>query len=281
MDEPLVSVLMTSFNREKYIGEAIDSVLRSEYGNFELIIVDDASSDNTVKIAKSFADKDPRVRLYENPQNLGDYQNRNQAASFARGKYLKYVDSDDLIYPHTLNVMVEAMEKFPEAGMALSARSIDFEYAYPFFSDPKKSYEDYFILDGFLANGPLASIIRRDVFMMLNGFSGKRMVGDLELWLIIAARYPILRLPKNLVYWRQHEEQEYKKGFDFYVLNLMQVYKEILTDGQCPFAADKRLLIFKREKKKRYKYVLSYLLRNRKIKKAYFLFNSLRRIKYE
>jgi glycosyltransferase involved in cell wall biosynthesis len=69
---PLVSVLMTSYNREKYIGEAIESVLESTYNNFELIIVDDCSTDNTVKIAKSFAEKDARVKVFCNDKNPGD-----------------------------------------------------------------------------------------------------------------------------------------------------------------------------------------------------------------
>ena len=63
---PLVSVLMTSFNREKYIGEAIESVLASTYTNFELIITDDRSTDNTVTIAKTFGSKDQRVKLFIN-----------------------------------------------------------------------------------------------------------------------------------------------------------------------------------------------------------------------
>src|SRR5690606_2521559 len=100
MSTPLVSVLMTVYNREKYIAEAIKSVLASTYQNWELIIVDDQSMDNSVAIAQSFAQKDPRIQVHVNKENLGDYPNRNRAASYAKGKYLKYVDSDDLIYPY-------------------------------------------------------------------------------------------------------------------------------------------------------------------------------------
>lgn len=64
--QPLLSVLMTAFNREKYIAEAIESVLASTYTNFELIIVDDCSKDNTVNIAKSYEQKDQRVKVYIN-----------------------------------------------------------------------------------------------------------------------------------------------------------------------------------------------------------------------
>ncbi len=96
---PLVSVLMTSYNREKYIAEAIRSVLASTYTHFELIIVDDHSKDSTVMIARSFADIDNRVRVHVNEKNLGDYPSRKEAASYATGKYLKYVDSDVISIP--------------------------------------------------------------------------------------------------------------------------------------------------------------------------------------
>ena len=120
MNDPLVSVLMTAYNRERYIAEAIDSVLSSTYQNWELIIVDDGSKDNTVTIAKSYAAKDKRIKVYMNEKNLGDYPNRNKAASYAKGKYLKYLDSDDLILLEALYTIVTQMEAFQDAGWGIS-----------------------------------------------------------------------------------------------------------------------------------------------------------------
>ena len=94
-DMPLVSILMTSYNREKYIHEAIESVLASTYKNFELIIVDDGSTDSTLQIAYAYAKKNERIRVYNNEKNLGDYPNRNKAASYASGEYMMFVDSDE------------------------------------------------------------------------------------------------------------------------------------------------------------------------------------------
>src|SRR5450631_1699837 len=119
MQKPFVSVLMTAYNREKYIAEAIESVLASTYTNFEFIIVDDGSVDTTVEIARSFELKDSRVKLYINEKNLGDYPNRNKAASYAKGKYLKYLDSDDMIFKDSLLKMVNAIEKYPDAAMVM------------------------------------------------------------------------------------------------------------------------------------------------------------------
>ena len=91
MNSPIISVLMTTYNREKYVGAAIESVLKSSFKDFELVVVDDRSKDKTVDIVREWQAKDDRVKLFINEQNLGDYPNRNQAAAHATGKYLKYV----------------------------------------------------------------------------------------------------------------------------------------------------------------------------------------------
>src|ERR1700712_2338912 len=138
---PLVSVLMTAYNRENYIAEAIESVLASTMVDFELIIVDDCSDDNTVKIAESYATKDSRVKLFINEKNLGDYPNRNKAASYANGKYLKYLDSDDIIYPTGLEVFVNSMEQFPEAAFGVTSNAGQEEIPFPFLLSPADAYQ--------------------------------------------------------------------------------------------------------------------------------------------
>src|SRR6185369_13268101 len=78
MAEPAVSVLMTAYNREKYVAAAIESVLAQRFTDFELIVVDDRSSDRTLEIAKEYEARDSRVRVFANERNLGDYPNRNR-----------------------------------------------------------------------------------------------------------------------------------------------------------------------------------------------------------
>jgi len=99
----LVSILMTAYNREEYIGEAIESVLKNAYQNFELIIVDDGSKDQTVAIANAYANNDSRIKVFVNEKNIGDYPNRNKAASHATGEFMMYVDSDDKLNSDTLH----------------------------------------------------------------------------------------------------------------------------------------------------------------------------------
>src|ERR1043165_8139265 len=102
---PRVSVLLTAYNREAFIADAIESVLVQTFTDFELLIVDDGSTDRTVEIARRYL-HDSRGRLVQNEPNLGQFPNRNYAAQLARGEYLKFHDSDDLMYPHCLAVMI-------------------------------------------------------------------------------------------------------------------------------------------------------------------------------
>ncbi|HVG42676.1 MAG TPA: glycosyltransferase family A protein, partial [Chitinophagaceae bacterium] len=209
---PLVSVLMTAYNRENYIGDAIESALASTYKNLELLIVDDGSKDNTVSIAMNYAAKDPMVKVYVNEKNLGDYLNRNKAASYASGKYLKYLDSDDIMYPHCLEVMVSAMEKFPEAGLGLSAVSDPYK-PYPVMLTPKEAYLEYFNGSSHFDRAPGSSIIKKEAFEKVGGFSGERMIGDYDLWLRLAREFPLVKLVPDLYWSRMHEGQEFQSSY--------------------------------------------------------------------
>ena len=208
MNGPLVSVLMTAFNREMYIAEAIESVLSSTYPNFELIVVDDCSKDRTVEIAKGYELKDKRVRVFVNETNLGDYNNRNKAASYATGKYIKYLDSDDVMYSYTLQIMVDYMEQFPEAGFGLSA--VHDSRPYPIVLTPKQSYLEHFYQWGHFDRAPGSSIIRKDCFDEIGGFTGERFVGDASLWFRLGRCYPLVKIPPNLTWNREHPSQESK-----------------------------------------------------------------------
>jgi glycosyltransferase involved in cell wall biosynthesis len=195
-----VSILTTVYNRDKYLAACIDSVLASSYQDWELIIVDDVSSDGSVSIARAYEQKDARIKVYVNQTNLGDYPNRNKAASYAKGKYLKYLDADDIIYPHGLEVMVHTMEQFPEAGLGISQKVVEDVKPYPFLMDPKETFTREFLKRGVLGLGPTGTIVRRDAFEKLGGFTGTRYIGDTELWYKIALVYPVVKWKRNLYF---------------------------------------------------------------------------------
>lgn len=105
---PLVSVSMPAFNSERYIAEAIKSVLAQTYQNFELIIVDDGSTDRTREIIESFTD--PRIIKVYSDRNRGLITTRNRIAQLAKGKYLALLDADDQAFPNRLALQVTYLE---------------------------------------------------------------------------------------------------------------------------------------------------------------------------
>jgi len=203
---------MTSFNRENFLAEAVNSVLASTFTNFELIIVDDCSTDTTVAIARQFEAKDQRVKVFINEKNLTDYPNRNKAASLASGKYIKYVDSDDILYPHCLQVMVHAMEQFPDAGYGLSCLP-DIKEPFPLCISPHQAYREHFFERSHFDRAPGSAIINKKAFESVGGFSGQRMIGDFELWLKIGQIHPLVKFPVDLYWSRHHSGQESKSDY--------------------------------------------------------------------
>ncbi|NII24094.1 glycosyltransferase family 2 protein [Pseudoflavitalea sp. X16] len=249
MQRPLVSVLMTAYNRQKYIANAIDSVLASTLTDFELIITDDGSKDETLAIANKYRLADSRVKVFVNENNLGDYPNRNKAASYASGKYLKYVDADDYIYPWGLQILVEMMEQFPEAGWGLCSLDQFLEKPFPFLLSPAEAYLYNYKGPGLFHKAPLSSIIRKDVFEAIGGFNPIRMAGDFEMWHRLAQRYPVLLMPHGIVWYREHGEQEVN-----HYRQHIKIYEEIkiryLRDENIPLDAATAGGLLKSEKKK-------------------------------
>jgi glycosyltransferase involved in cell wall biosynthesis len=201
---PLVSVLTTVYNRAKYLDECIESILNSRFEAFELIIVDDGSTDGSQDIAKRWASKDQRIRFFQNQSNLGDYKNRNRAAALANGKYLKYVDADDMIGPYLLNLMVESMEEFPESVAGFFEGNLWKPRVIP---KSRAIHEFYSGQNNLFHRSPLMVIIRKNSFEAVGGFSGRAYLGDFELWHKLALHGPIILLP-GLARYRTHPDQQ-------------------------------------------------------------------------
>jgi glycosyltransferase involved in cell wall biosynthesis len=259
---PLVSVLMTVYNREKYIAQAIESVIQSTYSNWELIIVDDGSKDRSMDIAYTYANEDSRIHIHINNSNLGDYPNRNQAASYAKGEYLKYVDADDKIYPHGLEMLIYFMEQFPKAGYGLCSLGQDNSRIYPYELDPQQAYFKHYLTGNHIFHkAPLSSIIRRKAFEEIGGFTGKRMVGDFEMWNLISRNKSVVLMPKGIVWYRIHSEGEMQFArdnaqqlFEYYTLE-----EELLNSDLCPLSKNEREKAIDKCLRKQARFILRHL----------------------
>lgn len=247
---PLVSILMTSYNREKFIAEAIQSVTKSIFEDWELIVCDDCSSDQTVNIAKQAAAGDPRIRIFVNENNLGQFQNRNRIATYAKGKYLKYLDSDDLMYKDSLGIMVQLMEQYPQAGLGLSISAKSTSMLMPGLYDSNTILLNHYLRSGCLLIAPSAIIICANAFRSVGGFASYGMPTDNHMTLKIASRYPVVAMPDDLVFWRRHENQAFNERFLLEnIFNNYNLNMDILQSKHCPLnSKDKKHIIFNQKK---------------------------------
>lgn len=112
----MASVIMSAYNAEKYVAEAISSILGQTFSDFEFIIIDDASTDNTGNVIKEFLDD--RIILLENDRNVGLTKSLNKGLKIARGKYIIRADADDINLPDRFEKQIEFMEKNPDIMLA-------------------------------------------------------------------------------------------------------------------------------------------------------------------
>lgn len=205
---PQVSVLLTAFNREHYIAPSIESVLAQTFRDFELVIVDDCSTDGTLGVAREYERRDPRVRVVANERNLGDYGNRRKSATLARAELLKYHDSDDLMYPHCLAAMVPMLLSEPRAAFGLSSGVAWPGGPCPMLLTPRMAYQREYFGEGLFSCGPAGAIFRAEAFRELGGFIDEGGASDYYFWLRACTRVNVLLLPADLFWYRLHPAQE-------------------------------------------------------------------------
>lgn len=277
---PKLSVLMTCYNRQELIADSIQSVFTCNFEDFEFIIVDDASTDGTVKVVESFLKKFPdKIRLYVNKENLGDYPNRNRAASLARGEYIKFVDSDDILLPHALREMVDSMDAFPLAAYGLSGVKIK-DKEPPFQLYPQQAYEYHYFGPGLFLKGPSSAIFNRQVFIAQGGFSEGRMISDIEMWHKLSFKYPMVVLKDNMVVIRFHPNSELKDKADFLEAGEMLKWKYLLNP-QCSLSPYQVKMIRRKRLRRYLGFIFSGFkqLNFRQVKTYTFIFMKVYKLK--
>jgi len=205
---PLVSVITPVFNREKFIGPAIESVIGGRFQDFEYIIIDNGSTDRTKDVVRHYAKKDSRIRLIENYNNRIAYS-LNLGLKNAGGKYISQLDSDDLYTPDTLQSMTDFMEA-AGCGLGISYYSlIDAEgQDLPEFGVIKHleySRNNILRVDGAGA----VRMWRKSAMTELGGFDSEDLMDygeDYDLYLKLGERYLIGRVNEVLYKYRRHPD---------------------------------------------------------------------------
>ena len=264
-EEPLVSVLMTAYNREKYIAEAIESVLASTYKNFELIVVDDASKDNTVKIAKEYEQKDLRIKTYVNVMNLGQFPNRNKAAEYAKGKFILYVDSDDKILKNGIKLLIEAMCSHPESSFGMQCKTVKEPCVLP----TEIAIRNHFFKDTLLVHGPGATIIKRDFFLKIGKYPTEYGIpGDMYFNLKASCFTGILLIPFDFMFYRIHDNQELSNSYD-YLYNNYKYLNVALKELPLPLTKEELEWLSYKNKRRFSFNILQFLINSMNVKKTY------------
>lgn len=206
---PKVSVVVPVFNGEKYIAAAIESVLDQNYKDFEIIVVDDGSTDATEKIVRQFSGS----LSYHRQENRGAGTARNLGVSLAQGDWIAFLDADDVWYPHKLAVQMENIETYPEVAFFYSDMDqIDEEgrLGQQRFLSAKLDYRKGSRLIAVLFNNqpfpyPSTVLLRKDVFLEAGGFNplfrGKYLE-DLEFPARVKRISSMYFFPKSLVKYR-------------------------------------------------------------------------------
>lgn len=115
--KPLISILTPVYNHEKFIGDTIDSVINQTYKNWEMLVVDDCSTDGSWNIIQEYAKKDSRIKVFRNETNKGLIPNWKFLIDNSNGKYIAFLEGDDVFYSHNLEEKNKIFEKYPEVGM--------------------------------------------------------------------------------------------------------------------------------------------------------------------
>ncbi len=194
----LVSVITVSYNSAQYIRETIESVLAQQYTNFEYIICDDRSSDDTWGIVQQYTD--PRVKAYKNEVNLGEYENRNKAITYANGDYLIFIDGDDAMYPHALTTFVSYATQFPDCA-TLIAKDWDYRMMCPYKVLPADFFRFEYFDRSILGN--FSKLLFKTEAIKKAPFPKGIRFGDSYIQLKLGQKYPSLVIPDGLTWWRR------------------------------------------------------------------------------
>lgn len=228
---PKVSVLIPSYNSAHFLHETIESVLNQTYTDFELIIVDDQSKDNTDEVIQKYI-SDPRVHYYKNEKNLGLVGNWNCCLTYAKGEYIKFLMCDDKFHTQLLEKYVPIMEQYPNVSLLTSFReyfgSKTYVWQLPFCGLQNGKWIIHESLkDCNFIGEPTTVMFRRESLRKIGDFNTNfTYLPDWDMWLRQLTIGDCFIIPEPLSYFRIHPNQttqvvmknlsNYFEEYDFY-----------------------------------------------------------------
>jgi glycosyltransferase involved in cell wall biosynthesis len=213
MDMPKISVLMPLYNVENFIAQAIESVLNQTYTDFELIIVDNCSTDRSVEIARNY-ESDKRVKIFENDENIGAVRNWNQCMLYASGEYLKFLFADDYFKTNALEEFIKPFESDPSISLVIGSAEYLLDngslITYPVkFTGFKKGIEviNEMVLSNLDHLGEPSCIMIKKKSLNIGLFNTHMLwLGDVDYCLRICETGNVFRIKEYCVVFRRHQQ---------------------------------------------------------------------------
>ncbi len=229
---PIFSVVMPAYNAERFVGEAIESVLAQTLPEWELLVVNDCSTDRTLEVCNSY--RDPRIRVFSTPQNLNAAGARNLALEHARGEFVALLDSDDLMAPNRLerhldffqkNSLVGACGSYVETFESKEKVAGRGKIEYPCANGSLKAsmfFYDPFVTSSVSVRATLFEETQKPVF--LQDYAPSE---DYELWARWIDRCEFANMPEVLTYYRVHESQLTQTKFSYMQTQIGRVWEQL------------------------------------------------------
>ena len=204
--KPLVSVIMPAYNAEPFIAEAIGSVQAQTVSDWELIVLDDGSSDQTLAILSDFAEKDPRIRLFVNEENMGVARTRNRGLDLVQGKFIAFLDSDDYWKPHMLQTMLARAEETKADIIYCSYELVDEQgqkVCNDFIVPPATTFEESIVRSVITCS----TVLTTAALLKNNRFPTNMYHEDIAMWFLILRDGAMARgVPEVLAAYRQRAD---------------------------------------------------------------------------
>jgi len=204
--KPLISVIMAVFNGEKYLHQAIKSVLEQTVADFEFVIINDTSTDNSINIIKSF--NDSRIKLINNGSNIGLTKSLNKGIHFAKGRYIARQDADDISLPERFSLQITYFTKHPEAVLVSGEMETIDEHGKVISQSNLASspiITRWYLLFYNRIGGHSQVMFRRNIVEKIGGYNENfRYTQDYELWLRLVQHHDLIILPEKLIQYRHN-----------------------------------------------------------------------------
>ena len=232
-NNPLVSIIIPTYNRWKYITRAINSCLNQTYENIEVLVIDDCSDDNTEEVVKSI--QDDRLKYFKNQKNSWPCISRNNGIKFSKGQYINFLDDDDELLPDKIKLQ---LEKFESSDIEnLGVVTWDVEYRRSDINEIKKNRKQGYIykdlLKAYCISGTQQMLIRKEVFDKVSFDEKLEANQEYDLMIQISKYYNYDYLDKLVAIQNESENQisfNFRKKLNW-TMYLYQKYKQEFKDN--------------------------------------------------